>query len=155
MISAIEYYGVSKKCTQNCNPTLNIIASWFRWATEPCGLIFTFNTFFVDLHISYFFVFHIGCHECSRQNYQHYKELSFFSSAYDDNVFYQYVLLQKYFVVMQSIFYPSHRIETRFDIKGALAGRYQQVGPCLVCDGRISPDSRLFHFHSNMCMCLS
>ncbi|XP_071096291.1 phosphatidylinositol 4-phosphate 5-kinase-like protein 1 [Haliotis cracherodii] len=36
---------------------------------------------------------------------------------------------KKYFVVMQSIFYPSHRIETRFDIKGALAGRYQQPYP--------------------------
>ncbi|XP_041367931.1 phosphatidylinositol 4-phosphate 5-kinase-like protein 1 [Gigantopelta aegis] len=36
---------------------------------------------------------------------------------------------KKYFLVMQSIFYPSHRLEDRFDIKGALAGRYQRPNP--------------------------
>ncbi|KAK6195324.1 hypothetical protein SNE40_000781 [Patella caerulea] len=36
---------------------------------------------------------------------------------------------KKYFLVMQSIFYPSHRIEDRFDIKGCLAGRYQKPRP--------------------------
>ena len=29
---------------------------------------------------------------------------------------------------MQSIFFPSVRIEDRFDIKGCTAGRYQKVG---------------------------
>ncbi|XP_013081382.2 phosphatidylinositol 4-phosphate 5-kinase-like protein 1 isoform X1 [Biomphalaria glabrata] len=33
---------------------------------------------------------------------------------------------KKYFLVMQSIFYPSDRIEERFDIKGCTAGRYQK-----------------------------
>ncbi|ESO88635.1 hypothetical protein LOTGIDRAFT_125751 [Lottia gigantea] len=30
---------------------------------------------------------------------------------------------------MQSIFYPSHRIEERYDVKGCLAGRYQKPRP--------------------------
>lgn len=34
---------------------------------------------------------------------------------------------QLYFYVMQSIFYPEERIEIRYDVKGCLAGRYQQV----------------------------
>ncbi|XP_059151535.1 phosphatidylinositol 4-phosphate 5-kinase-like protein 1 isoform X2 [Physella acuta] len=36
---------------------------------------------------------------------------------------------KKYFLVMQSIFYPSERIEDRFDIKGCTAGRYQHPRP--------------------------
>ncbi|CAL1545601.1 unnamed protein product [Lymnaea stagnalis] len=32
---------------------------------------------------------------------------------------------KKYFLVMQSIFYPSERIEERYDIKGCTAGRHQ------------------------------
>ncbi|XP_005107881.2 phosphatidylinositol 4-phosphate 5-kinase-like protein 1 [Aplysia californica] len=33
---------------------------------------------------------------------------------------------KRFFLVMQSIFYPSDRIEDRFDVKGCIAGRYQK-----------------------------
>ncbi|GFN88274.1 phosphatidylinositol-4-phosphate 5-kinase-like protein 1, partial [Plakobranchus ocellatus] len=33
---------------------------------------------------------------------------------------------RKFFLVMQSIFFPSARIEDRFDVKGCTAGRYQK-----------------------------
>ncbi|KAL5012428.1 hypothetical protein ScPMuIL_010979 [Solemya velum] len=36
---------------------------------------------------------------------------------------------KKYFLVMQSIYYPSERIDERFDIKGCFAGRYQKPNP--------------------------
>ncbi|XP_052219689.1 phosphatidylinositol 4-phosphate 5-kinase-like protein 1 isoform X1 [Dreissena polymorpha] len=36
---------------------------------------------------------------------------------------------KKYFLVMQSIFYPTIRLEERFDIKGCLANRYQDPNP--------------------------
>ncbi|XP_053381054.1 phosphatidylinositol 4-phosphate 5-kinase-like protein 1 isoform X2 [Mercenaria mercenaria] len=36
---------------------------------------------------------------------------------------------KKYFLVMQSIFYPTVRLEERFDIKGCLANRYQNPHP--------------------------
>ncbi|RUS74122.1 hypothetical protein EGW08_018129 [Elysia chlorotica] len=41
---------------------------------------------------------------------------------------------RKFFLVMQSIFFPSVRIEERFDIKGCTAGRYQKPN---------SPDSNI------------
>ncbi|XP_052789824.1 phosphatidylinositol 4-phosphate 5-kinase-like protein 1 [Mya arenaria] len=36
---------------------------------------------------------------------------------------------KKYFLVMQSIFYPTIRLNERFDIKGCLANRYQDPNP--------------------------
>ncbi|XP_060569931.1 phosphatidylinositol 4-phosphate 5-kinase-like protein 1 [Ruditapes philippinarum] len=36
---------------------------------------------------------------------------------------------KKYFLVMQSIFYPTVRLEERFDIKGCLTNRYQNPNP--------------------------
>ncbi|KAL4219158.1 hypothetical protein ACF0H5_021740 [Mactra antiquata] len=36
---------------------------------------------------------------------------------------------KKYFLVMQSIFYPTVRLEERFDIKGCLTNRYQDPNP--------------------------
>lgn len=32
-----------------------------------------------------------------------------------------------YFLVMQNVFFPVERIESRFDLKGCLGGRYQKV----------------------------
>ena len=36
-----------------------------------------------------------------------------------------FFLLQRHFIVMQSIFWPSSGITQKFDIKGCLGGRYQ------------------------------
>ena len=41
-------------------------------------------------------------------------------------------LLQMYFYVMQSIYHPDDRINLRYDVKGCLAGRYQQVSASVV-----------------------
>ena len=66
-------------------------------------------------------------------------------------------LPQKYLLVMQSIFFPTPRIEERFDIKGCLYNRYQNVSissslcKCLI--DRKHPKGLIFFLflHENIC----